>query len=116
MQAVRILAAVLAGVLLPSAGHAKEPILEPGCDAGSSIKISGLVEAIELTGVGGPAPQMLTIRLSDKHDYSARADASAGVLAGYVALFTSAYSGQKPVVIHYGCEVGIRIIHSVELP
>jgi sulfur transfer protein SufE len=91
-------------------------MFEPGCDAGSSIKISGMVETIELTGVGGPTSQVLTIRLSDKHTYSARADASAGVLAGYVALFSSAYSDKRPVTIHYGCEVGIRVIHSVDLP
>lgn len=115
MRGLRIVAALLASVLLPSGGYAAEPKFEPGCDAGSSIKISGLVETIELTGVGGPAAQVLTVRLSDKHEYSARPDAS-GVLAGYVALLTSAYSEKRPVTIHYGCEVGIRTIHSLEMP
>jgi len=114
MRGLKIVAALLVSVLPPT-GYAAEPKFEPGCDAGSSIKISGLVESIELTGVGGPAAQVLTIRLSDKHEYSARADAS-GVLAGYVALLTSAYSEKRPVTINYGCEVGIRTIHSLDMP
>lgn len=93
-----------------------QPAIEPGCDAGSSIKITGTVNAIEVTGVGGQASQTLAVHLSDKKTYSSRADVSAGLFAAYVALFTAAYFDKKPVTIQYGCEVGLRIIHSVELP
>jgi hypothetical protein len=110
------LAVMLSAVALASAGSAKEPTFEPGCDASSDIKTSGEISAIEVTGVGGPASQMLTIHLSDNNTYYSRADASAGMFAGYVALFTSAYFNKKPVTIHYGCEVGMRVIHFVNLP
>jgi hypothetical protein len=116
MKKAIILAAVIATVLLPGAVKAKEPNIEVGCDAGSSIKVSGIVDAIELTGVGGQASQTLTVHLSDNNTYYTRADASAGLFAGYVALFSDAYFNRKPVTIRYGCEVGLRIIHVVNLP
>jgi len=93
-----------------------QPQFEPGCDAGSSLKTSGTVDAIAVTGVGGQASQTLSVHLSDKKAYSSRADVSAGLFGAYVVLFTSAYFEKKPVTIHFGCEVGQRVIHSVELP
>ena len=110
------LAAIVTAVVLSSAAAAKGPSFEPGCEAGSTIKTSGEVNAVELTSVGGPASQTLAIRLSDGGTYYPRADASAGVFAGYVALFASAYFNKKSITIHYGCEVGIRVIRSVDLP
>ena len=99
-----------------SSAAVAQPTFEPGCDAGSSIKVTGTINAVEVTGVGGQASQTLVIHLSDKKAYSSRADVSAGLFAAYVALFTAAYFDKKPVTIQYGCEVGLRIIHSVELP
>lgn len=107
---------IVAALAVSCAQGIAQPMFEPGCDAGSSIKTSGTVNAIEVTGVGGQASQTLTVHLSDKKTYSSRADISAGLFAAYVALFTSAYIEKRPVSIQYGCEVGLRIIHSVELP
>ena len=116
MNWMATLAVVVSGLGVTNAAYATGPKFDPACEAGSSIKIVGEVNAIELTGVGGPESQTLSIHLSDHNSYYPRGDASAGVFAGYVALFTSAYIGKKTVTIYYGCEVGMRVIHSVELP
>lgn len=116
MNWMTTLAVVSSAIAFSNAAYAAGTKFDPGCEAGSSIKVVGEVNAVELTGVGGPESQTLSIHLSDHNSYFPRSDASAGVFAGYVALFTSAYIGKKTVTIYYGCEVGMRVIHSVELP
>jgi hypothetical protein len=102
--------------MLSTAVSANETMIEPGCDAASDIKSSGAVNAINVTGVGGSASQLLTIQLSDGKSYYTRADTLPGVFAGYVALLSNAYFNKKPVTLRYGCEVGMRVIHRVDLP
>ena len=116
MRSTMVLAIMLLAGTLPATVLAKEPTIEAGCDASSDIKTSGAVNAINVTGVGGAASQMLSIQLSDGRSYNTRADTLAGVFAGYVALFSNAYFSKRPVTIHYGCEVGMRVIHFVDLP
>src|SRR4029077_17048317 len=69
---------VIAALAVFAVSGVAQPTIEPGWDAGSSLKTSGTVDAIEVTGVGGQAAQTLTVHFSDKKTYSSRADVSAG--------------------------------------
>ena len=106
-------AVALPAVVLAIAGSAKAATFAPSCDAASDNKNSAKIISVE---VGGSAPMMASVHLSDRNTYHTRADASAGLFTGNVALFTSAYFNKTPVTIHYGCDVGMRVSHFADLP